>query len=146
MGIEPGRIWAVAVDRPLAFPKPDNPSKSFKWNNHVAPSVMVEGVELSVLVIDPSTQTGPVALTHWAASMGARVIEVSDRGLSQADILSRQSARALRGQGLDAVLFNLRLGEPPIPEKGGSGFCIGADPAAELSRFARAVMQRLLGK
>jgi hypothetical protein len=146
LGIEPGRAWALAVDRPLALPNPANPRQSFKWRNHVAPTVAVEGVAYGVLVLDPSTQTGPVPLEEWAGSMRAREIEVSNTGLSQAEVLSRQSARALQGQGLDAILFNLRLGEPPIPERGGSGFRIGPDPSAGPSEFARAEMRRLLGK
>jgi hypothetical protein len=111
----------------------------------VAPTVTVDGAEHGVLVIDPSTQAGPAALTDWAASLGARFTEVSNTGLSQAEIMSIQSARALRGQGLDAILFSLRLGEPPIPEMGGSGFRIGPDPATGPSTFARGEMQRLLG-
>jgi hypothetical protein len=146
MGIEPGRAWALAVDRALAFPNPANRRQAFKWRNHVAPTVAVVGVEHGVLVIDPSTQIGPVTLGEWAGSMRARVFEVSSRGLSQAEILSRQSARALRGEGLDAVLFCLPLGDPPVPERGGSGFRIGPDPRTGPSAFARAEMGRLLGK
>jgi len=145
-GIEAGRAWALAVDRPLAFANPNNTRQSYKWNNHVAPTLRVEGVDNGVLVIDPSTQNRPVTLLQWAASMGARWIEVASCGLSQAEILKKQGERALRGQGLDAVLFTLMLGEPPIPELGGSGFCIGPDPAAGPSAFAYAEMQRLLGK
>lgn len=145
-GIAPGRAWALAVDRPLAFPNPDNPRQSFKWHNHVAPTVPVESAELRVLVIDPSTQTGPVSLADWAVSLGARLIEVSTRGLSQEIIMSMQSDRALRGQGLDAILFNLKLGEPPIPELGGFGFRIGPDPPEGPSTFAHAEMRRLLGR
>jgi hypothetical protein len=144
MGIEAGRAWALAVDRLLAFPNPANRRQSFKWRNHGAPTVASAGVEHGVLVLDPSTQTGPVTLGEWAAAMRARVIEVFDRGLSQAEILNRQSARALRGQQLDAVLFNLRLSEPPILERGGSGFRIGPDPVEGPRAFARAEMRRLL--
>jgi hypothetical protein len=146
MGIDPGRAWALAVDRDLTFSNPDNRRQLFKWNNHLAPTVAAEGVEYGVLVIDPSTQTGAVALAEWVASMQARVIEVSDKPLSQAEIMSRQSARALGGERLDAVVFSLRLGEPPLPELGGSGFRIGPDPPEGSSAFARAEMQRLLGK
>jgi hypothetical protein len=146
MGIEPGRAWALAVDRDLAFPDPENHRHSFRWNNHVAPTVAVEGVEHRVLVLDPATQTGLVTLTQWAASMRARSIEVSDRGLSVEEIMSRQTTRALSGQGLDAIIFTLRLGEPPIPERGGSGFCIGPDPQSGPSAFARAQMRHLLRK
>jgi hypothetical protein len=99
-----------------------------------------------VLVIDPSTQAGAVTLVGWAATLGARLTEVSNTGLSQEEIMSIQSTRALRGQGLDAILFCLRLGEPPIPKLGGSGFRIGPDPPGGPSTFARAEMQRLLGK
>jgi hypothetical protein len=144
MGIEPGRAWALSVDRFLTFPNPANRRETFKWRNHVAPTVTVEAVEYGVLVIDPSTQRGPVPLQEWAASMKARTVEVSDRGLSQAAIMASQTARALRGEGLDAVLFYLKLGEPPIPERGGSGFRIGADPPAGPSAFSRKEMRRLL--
>jgi hypothetical protein len=144
MQVEPGRAWALAVDRPLTFPSPGDPGKFFKWHNHVAPTVAVEGVAHRVLVIDPSTQTGPVTLIEWATSLGARYALVSEQGLSQAEILARQSAQALRGQGLDALIFRLGLDEPPIPELGGSGFRIGPDPAAGPSLFARAEMPRLL--
>jgi hypothetical protein len=146
VGIQPGRAWAVGVDRFLVFRRPANPRQSFTWLNHVAPTVPTAGEEFGVLVLDPSTQTGPVPLREWAASMSARAIEVSDRGLAQAEILSRQSARALRGERLDAVLFVLKLGDPPIPEKGGSGFRIAPDPPEGPSAFARGVMQRLLRK
>jgi hypothetical protein len=144
MGIDPGRAWALAVDRPLAFPNPANPRQTFKWHNHTAPTVCVESVEHGVLVIDPSTQTSPVTAVEWMASMRARAIEVSNRGMSQTGVLQMQSARALRGEGLDAVLFLLELGEPPIPERGGSGFRIGPDPPAGPSTFARTEMRRLL--
>jgi len=143
-GIEPGRVWVLAVDRPLAFPNPRKTRQFFKWHNHVAPTVSVEGVEHGVLVIDPSTQAGPVAPRDWAASMSARAILVASQGLSQTQILSEQAARALRGEDLDAVLFILKLGEPPIPERGGSGFRIGPDPAVGPSAFARSEMHRLL--
>jgi hypothetical protein len=146
LGVEPGRAWAIAVDRFLAFPRPGNPRQSFKWRNHVALTVAVEGVEYGVVVIDPSTQTLPATLAEWAASFRATSIEVSHEGLSQAEILDRQRARALRGQGLDAVVFSLKLGQPPIPERGGSGFRIGPDPEEGATTFARAQMQRLLRK
>jgi hypothetical protein len=104
----------------------------------------VAGVEYGLLVLDPSTQTGPAELRGWAASMGAKVIDVSDRGLSQAEILKRQSDRALREEGLKAIVFILRLGEPPIPDLGGSGFRIDVDPPEGPSAFARAEKRRLL--
>jgi hypothetical protein len=128
----------VSGDR---FPHPTQPDRSYKWGNHVAPTIAVEGMEHGVLVIDPSiSPAGPLHLTDWANALGARSIELSHVGLSQAVILGRQAARALSGQGLDAMVFHLQLGEPPIPELGGSGFCIGPDPPEGASAFARRQM------
>jgi hypothetical protein len=70
-------------------------------------------------------------------------IEVSTGGLAQADILDRQTARALRGEELDAVIFNLPLGVAPIPEMGGTGFRIGTDPPDGPGAFARKELQRI---
>jgi hypothetical protein len=145
MGINPGRAWAVAVGRDLAFPHPTQPRATIKWRNHTAPTVALEGTECSVLVIDPATQTGPVTLRQWAASMRATSIEVSQVPLSQAEILAQQTARALRGEDFDAVLFSLARGQAPIPEVGGSGFRLAPDPPEGVSAFAHAEMRRLLG-
>jgi hypothetical protein len=129
LGLHPGRAWALSVGRHLRAPHPDNPKDQYAWRNHIAPTLPVARVEYGVLVIDPSlSRTGPFTLTAWAAAMNARSIEVSQVGLSQAEILNRHAARALRGQELDAMLFVLSLGEPPIPELGGSGYRIGPDP------------------
>jgi hypothetical protein len=141
MGLQPGRAWAVAVGRDLSFPQPNNPGHYYRWRNHVAPTVQAGGVEHGVLVIDPSLSlTGPLTLNQWAETLRVRSIEVSDVGLSQAEILSRQTARALKGEDLDAVVFNLRLGEPPILDVGGSGFWIDPDPPQGVSVYARLQM------
>jgi hypothetical protein len=88
MGIDPGRVWALAVGRDLAVPHPTEPHAMIKWRNHTAPTVAVEAVEHGVLVIDPSTQARPTTLREWAASMRAQSIEVSELPLSQAEILN----------------------------------------------------------
>ena len=143
-GPTPGRAWAVAVGRLLRFPQPDHPRHFYKWENHVAPTVPVQGAEYGVLVLDPSlSPTGPLTLTTWAASMKANAIEVATGGMAQPDILDRQTARALRGEELDAVIFNLPLGVAPIPESGGTGFRIGADPPDGPGAFARKELQRI---
>jgi hypothetical protein len=142
LGFQPGRAWAVYVGRLLTVPHPYNPGEFYKWKNHVAPTVSVQGMEYGVLVIDPSlSRTGPLTLTEWAAAMRARSIEVSNVGLSQAEILSRQTARALQGRDLDALVFSLKLGEPPIAEAGGTGFRIDRDPPEGVSTFARKQMK-----
>jgi hypothetical protein len=141
----PGRAWAVAVGRLLAFPHPSNPKQTYKWRNHVAPTLAVAGAEHGVLVLDPSlSRVGPLTLLEWAQAMRARKVEVSLVGLTQAEILSRQAARALQGEDLDAVVFCLPLGQPPLVDVGGTGFRIGADPDDGPGAFARSMMPRFL--
>jgi Glutaminase len=143
-GLTPGRAWAVAVGRPLRFPQPDHPRHSYKWRNHVAPTVPVPGAEHGVLVLDPSlSPTGPLTLIEWAMSVRARAIEISTVGLTQAEILGRQAARALRGEDLDAVIFNLSPGVARLPEKGGTGFRIAPDPPEGPADFARKELQQI---
>jgi hypothetical protein len=147
MGIDPGRAWAVSVGRPLTVaPDPARPRVTIKWWNHTAPTVAVGPAPEGARVIDPAMPgaSGPMSLAEWAAAMRARAIEVSRVPLSQATILELQRLRALAGQGLDAVVFHLPRGTAPVPEKGGSGFRIDADPPEGVSAFARAEMQRLL--
>jgi hypothetical protein len=137
MGINPGRAWAVMVGRPLVVANPANPKTPYKWLNHTAPTIAVEGAPHGVLVIDPSlSRTAPLTLYEWAGAMKARSVEVSEIPLSQAEILARQTTRALAGQDLDAIIFSLARGQPPIPEKGGSGFVIGPDPGEGVSVYA----------
>jgi len=141
LGIDPGRAWAVSVGKPLAVANPNQPNKKIKWGNHTAPTVAVEGVEHAVLVIDPSlSPTGPMTISQWAGTMGARMIEISEAPLSQGEILNRQTIRALAGQDLDAIVFSLARGQAPIPERGGSGFVLGPDPAEGISAYARRKM------
>jgi hypothetical protein len=65
--------------------------------------------------------------------MRAVAIEISEVPLSQTEILSRQTSRVLASQDLDAVVFWLARGPLPIPERGGSGFILGPDPAEGIS-------------
>jgi hypothetical protein len=146
MGIHPGRAWAVYVGRKLSVPDPMKPGLPMTWNNHVAPTLAVEGAPHGVLVIDPSlSDTGPRTLHEWAGAMRARCLEVSEVPLTQAQILDLQTARVLGGgQPLDAIVFSLERGQAPLPDVGGSGFRIAADPPQGVSRFAHEEMQRLL--
>jgi hypothetical protein len=73
--------------------------------------------------------------------MSARSFEVSPVGLPQTAILARQTARTLAARDLDAVLFVLELGEPPILDAGGSGFVIGPDPPAGVGAYAHEWMK-----
>lgn len=145
MGIVPGRAWAVAVGRSLAVVDPLPPHDLIEWHNHVAPAVRVAGAEQGACVIDPAlSRSGPMALADWAGAMRAGAIEISTASLSQLEILNRQATRVLGGQRLDAILFLLDLGVPPIPELGGSGFRLSVDPPEGVSEFSRQIMRQNL--
>jgi Glutaminase len=146
MGIDPGRAWIVSLGRKLSAPDLLNPGRKITWENHVAPTVAVEGPPHGVLVIDPSlSKTGPMTLSEWAAAARARVIEISELPLTQAQLLELQTAGVLRGgEPLDAVVFSLQRGQTPLPDVGGSGFRIGPDPPEGVSAFAHGRMQEFL--
>jgi len=84
-----------------------------------------------------------MTLLEWAAAMRARSIEISVVPLTQAQILDLQTARVTGGgQPLDAILFSLERGQAPLPDVGGSGFRIGADPPESVSVFAHQQQQK----
>jgi hypothetical protein len=121
LGLNPGRAWAISVGRWLTVAHPEHAGQSYKWNSHVAPTLAVDGVEHGVLVIDPSlSPTGPLTVTAWAGAMRARSIELARIGLSEAEVLDLQAARTLEGRTLDAVVFLLAVGEPPVRNRGGT--------------------------
>jgi hypothetical protein len=146
MGIEPGRAWILSVGRKLSVPDPMNPSRAITWENHTAPTVVIERQPNAVCVIDPSlSKTGPMTLATWTGMVRARSIEVSQTPLTQAQILDLQTSQVLGGaEPLDAVVFLLDRGTAPLPDIGGSGFRIGADPPEGVSAFAHAQMQEFL--
>jgi hypothetical protein len=145
LGLEPGRVWAVSVGRRLAFPQPNKPGHFYHWENHVAPTVAVEGIEHGILVIDPAlSQASPLSLLDWTRVLRIQSVHVSDRGLSETDVMALQREHVLQGRELDAVVFILNFGQPPLTNLGGSGFRIGPDPDEELGSFARAEMREFL--
>jgi hypothetical protein len=146
MGINPGRAWALSVGRDLAITGPLFPRGRITWNNHVAPTVAVESAPHRVLVIDPSlSTTGPVTLHEWAGVMRARTVEVSLVPLTQSQIMDLQTARVTGGgQPIDAIIFSLERGTAPLPDLGGSGFRVGADPTEGVSAFAHRQQQNYL--
>jgi hypothetical protein len=136
----------VSIGRKLSAPDPLNPRSKISWENHVAPTVAVEGQPHGMLVIGPSlSKTGPLTLSEWAGAARARVVEISELPLTQAQILELQTARVLSGcPPLDAVVFSLQRGQAPLPDLGGSGFRIAPDPPEGVSEFAHAQMQEFL--
>src|SRR5262249_35845378 len=53
MGLQPGRAWAIAVGRYLTYPNPRRRGQTYKWRNHVAPTVPTGEAAYGVLVLDP---------------------------------------------------------------------------------------------
>lgn len=146
MGVNPGRAWALSVGRDLVIADPLHPRGKITWNNHVAPTVAVADAPTGVLVIDPSlSRAGPMTLVEWAAAMRARSIVISEVPLTQAQILDLQTAHVTGGgQPLDAILFALARDQAPLPDVGGSGFRIGADPPEGVTHFAHQQQNKYL--
>jgi len=78
------------------------------------------------------------------AAMRVSAFEVAWAGLSQTEILNRQTTLVLQEKALDAMVFCLELNQPPIPEVGGTGFCIGPDPPEGASDYSRKMMKTFL--
>ena len=147
MGIEPGRVWALTADRQLAVPDPAHPRRLIPWNNHVAPTVEIETRPPGLVVIDPSlSRTGPLSIEGWAAAMRVRQLHISNTPLGVSLMNELRTQAVLQGRSIDAFLFLLPRGMAPIPELGGSGFRLGADPAEGVHAFAHREMQRLLAE
>jgi hypothetical protein len=80
----------------------DTPHGNVTWAWHVAPSVPVatEDGGVEAMVIDPSLFDAPVTVETWKAVQGDP----------------------------DAKIIRTRLGEPPIPSRGGTGYWPAPDP------------------
>ncbi len=78
-----GKVWNYASGHPkptLTYYSDKVPGGKGHWVYHVAPTVPVTQANGSVrnMVIDPSTQTGPVTIEKWKADQndpGARTVE-----------------------------------------------------------------------
>jgi hypothetical protein len=80
------------------------------------------------------------------AAMSATSVEVSRVGLPESAILNLQAERMLQGIELNAILFILSVGEPPVTSRGGSGFIIGPDPAEGPGAYTRRMIPLLMAK
>jgi len=148
IGINPGRVWALCVPgKSLVVANPLNPRQPYKWGNHVAPVVAVDGQPYGVLVIDPSlSKTGPMTILEWTGAMKLSAYEMPAGPLSQVEMLALFSERTLKGSELQGFVYVLELGVSPVSDVPGSGFRIATDPPEGVSAFAHAEMQRLLAE
>jgi hypothetical protein len=145
MGVNAGRATILTGGKQLAVADPLNPGRFLQWNNHTAPFVAVGGHPDGLLVIDPSlSEAGPVTITEWAGVMRARVLHVSDVPLSVSRMGELQTTAGIQGRPIDAFVFLLERGIAPVPERGGSGFRLAADPSNGVSAFAHEQMRHYL--
>jgi hypothetical protein len=118
--ILPRKVWTFApspaVD-PLWVDLPGEGGNKIRWKYHVAPvvSVRLTDGEVRDLVFDPSMFDSPVAVEVWREA-----------------------------QHDSPILVVTELGEPPRPERGGTGYCPGEDPIEGPDAHARKTMNKYL--
>lgn len=108
MGVTPsGKAWTFAPPGHALHAQTDNdPDGYVEWGYHVAPTVQVRNPDGTVgdRVIDPSLFDRPVTPQEWA-----RVQQPTTTTTPP-------------------TLVQTRLGQPPIPSAGGTGYWPGPDP------------------
>jgi hypothetical protein len=118
LGLTPRKVWTIAAGRhdPLWVHPPARGDAVVTWDFHVAPTLAVLG-EDSVereLVFDPSLLDRPVTVDEWRDAQ-------------------HDTPRVIR----------TALGEPPLPERGGSGYWPLPDPKVGIDEHARRVMNEV---
>jgi hypothetical protein len=102
-GLAPRKVWAFAAGAKdlLWTDTPYHPSGRVHWSYHVAPTLMVRGPGGAALemVLDPLLFGGLAPVEEWLASLHDT-----------------------------PTLVRTDPGEPPVPERGGSGYWPGPDP------------------
>ncbi len=115
-GVTPGKAWTFASGPgdPLWVNTPNHPDGRVEWGYHVAPTVPVRGADgrTQDMVMDPSMFNRPVTVDEWRDA-----------------------------QHDHPTVVQTRLGEPPIPSRGGSGYWPGADPPEGVDENARETME-----
>ena len=105
----------------------------------------MDGAPYDVLVIDPSlSRVGPMTLPDWVGAVNTKNVEYSAVSLTQADINEMQTVRVLGGgDPIDALVFLLPYGVPPLSDIGGSGFRVEPDPHEGVRHFAHMRMDEI---
>ena len=114
-----GKVWTFSTDRPLRVDTNNHPEGFVEWVYHVAPTIEVtdENGNVVDITIDPSIETGPVTTDEWVDTSA---------------------------NGGNPEVVTTELGEPPIPEWGGSGYWPGPDPANGPDAAAEETMEEYL--
>lgn len=115
-GIAPRKVWAFAASLadPLWVENADLPDGRVQWGYHVAPLVVVKGLDgnSTEMAFDPILFDRPVPVDEWQTALHD----------------TPTIARTLPG-------------EPPLPERGGSGYWPSADPLEGPDDHARETLE-----
>jgi hypothetical protein len=115
-GLVPGKVWAFAasVTDLLWTETVDHPAGQVRWGYHVAPVLLVRVAagQSQEMVIDPILFDGLVPIEVWRMAL-------------------HDTPRLVRTVP----------GEPPLPERGGSGYWPGPDPLEGPEDHARETLE-----
>ena len=115
-GLTPSKEWAFAASATdlLWTETPHHPTGRVQWGYHVAPALAVRGPDgvSQEMVFDPLLFDRPVSVEEWR------------KALHDTPTLVRTAP-----------------GEPPLPERGGSGYWPGPDPLEGPDAHARETLE-----
>ena len=115
-GLTPSKVWAFAagVTDLLWTETPDHPDGRVEWGYHVAPVLMVRGEDggSREMAFDPVLFDRPVPVEEWRNALHDT-----------------------------PTLVRTAPGEPPFPERGGSGYWPGPDPLEGPEVHARETLE-----
>jgi len=121
LGASPSKVWTFASSRNdlLWVDTPNHPDGKVKWGYHVAPTIPVQQEDGTVkdMVVDPSLFDHPVTVEEWRET-----------------------------QHDNPKVVKTKIGEPPIPENGGSGYWPSEDPPKGTDADARKTMENFKSK
>jgi uncharacterized Zn-binding protein involved in type VI secretion len=117
MGLTPKKVWSFASDYadPLWVNTPNHPAGKVSWGYHVAPTIPIRGTDGKVqdMVVDPSMFNQPATIDEWR-----------------------------NAQHDKPTIIQTKLGEPPIPQNGGSGYWPSQDPIEGKDKHAYKTMKK----
>src|SRR5260370_34959071 len=116
-GVKPGKAGSFASKAGglLWVWRSNDPAGKVEWGYHVAPTIPVQGKDGKVgdMVVDHSLLARPVTVDEWT-----------------------------KAQHDPPVTVQTKPGEPPIPQRGGSGYWPGPDPPRGPDKHAAETMLR----
>jgi Glutaminase len=115
-GLAPSKVWAFAASATdlLWIESPHHPAGRVQWGYHVAPSLLVRGPDGGgqEMAFDPLLFDRPIPVEEWRHALHDT-----------------------------PTLVRTAPGEPPLPERGGSGYWPGPDPLEGPDVHARETLE-----